>query len=118
MPVGVIMDFTTDRGSEAYDSVMAKMQLGGHLPDGALFHAAGPTDDGWRVVDVWQDQATFQAFADQTIGPLTAQEGLPEPAIQFIEVNEMFDQRDGDDGGVTFLQVVRLEGMDRDAFRD
>ena len=118
MPVGVIMDFTTDRGPEAYDNVIEKMDLGGHLPAGAIFHAAGPSGDGWRVVDVWQDQATFQAFAQEKIGPITAEEGLPEPAMQFVEVDEMFDERGGGDGGVTFLQVVRLDGMDRAAFQE
>ncbi|MEU4211776.1 hypothetical protein AB0F13_17515 [Streptomyces sp. NPDC026206] len=30
---------------------------------GLLAHAAGPVDGGWRVTDVWESPAAFEAFA-------------------------------------------------------
>jgi hypothetical protein len=37
------------------------------------------TDDGLRVVDVWEDRATFDKFAEEKIGPIGAEVGLPNP---------------------------------------
>jgi hypothetical protein len=44
--------------------------------DGILSHAAGPTDDGWVVVDVWESEEAFQRFGE-VIGPLLEEEGMP-----------------------------------------
>lgn len=115
MAVAVIMDFAGG-DADAYDRVIDRMQLGDHTPAGAIFHAAGPYEDGWRVVDVWEDAPTFQAFAENQIGPHAGAEGFPDPAMQFVEVDEMFDERAGGDGGVTLLQVVRLP-IDGETFR-
>lgn len=114
MPVCFILDFPG--GSlDQYDRVMERMQLGDELPQGAVFHAAGASGDDLRVVDVWESDEAFQRFADSEIGPHTAAEGIAPPQITRIEVNEVRDARElGDE--VAFLQVVRLPGIDRDAF--
>jgi hypothetical protein len=114
MAVGIIMDFPGGHAGQ-YDAVQDGMQLGGVAPPGAIFHAAGPTDTGWRVVDVWESAEQFQEFATERIAPLSQQHGLPEPGIQMFEVADSFDQR-GD--GIGFIQVVRLDGMDRATFED
>ena len=117
MPVGVIMDFAGGDAA-AYDRVLERMGLEpGVTPDGALFHAAGPYEEGWRVVDVWQDQETFGHFAETQIGPHAGAEGFPEPKIQFVPVDELFDQRDSGQE-MKHLQVVRLTGMDKATFQD
>ena len=116
MPVGVLMDFAGGDAA-AYDRVIERMGLqDGVTPPGAIFHAAGPYADGWRVFDVWNDQETFGKFAETQIGPHAGAEGFPEPSMQFIPVDEMFDERGGAD--MTHLQVVRLDGMTAEAFRD
>jgi hypothetical protein len=33
-------------------------------PAGQVFHAGGPTDTGWAVVDVWESQEAFQRFVE------------------------------------------------------
>src|SRR3954447_5171514 len=117
MPVGVIMDFAGGDAA-AYDRVIERMGLqDGVTPDGATFHAAGPYEGGWRVVDVWEDQATFGQFAETQIGPQAGAEGFPEPSIQFIPIDEMYDERDSDQE-MTHLQIVRLTGMDKEGFQD
>ena len=80
MAVGLILDFkggTLDQ----YDQILEKMDLGGKVPPGAIFHWAAATDDGIRVVDVWEDRATFEKFAEEKIGPLSAEVGAPQPEI-------------------------------------
>jgi hypothetical protein len=41
----------------------------------------GESEDGIRVVDVWEDRATFDKFAEEQIGPFSAEVGAPEPEI-------------------------------------
>ncbi len=81
MAVAVEMDF---KGAtlEQYDQVMSLMSLDDgtrHSPPGALFHWVAKTDDGIRVVDVWETMEQFDAFAEREIGPCTQQVGIPAP---------------------------------------
>jgi len=112
VPVSFILDFAS--GSlDDYDGVLADMQLGGHTPPNALYHAAGARDGGMRVWDTWESDAAFQEFAETKIGPITQAHGLPEPTIERIELAEA---RSGTDAPATFVQIVRLDGVDGDAF--
>lgn len=80
MPVAVVLDF--EGGTlEQYDEVIAKMGFrpGGPGGPGGLFHWVTATDNGIRVTDVWQSREQFQRFADEKIGPLTAEAGIPSP---------------------------------------
>ena len=48
---------------------------------GILSHAAGPTDKGFRVVDVWESEEAFQRFGG-VIGPILQEVGFPgEPQL-------------------------------------
>jgi quinol monooxygenase YgiN len=116
MATAIIMDFAGGTADQ-YDAVIEKMDLGGKNAEGAVFHVAGPTDDGWRVVDVWEDMDAFHAFAQEKIGPHTQEAGLPEPKLQFVEVAELFDERAGGTGGITHFQVVRAP-IDAEAFEE
>src|SRR4029079_18395629 len=80
MAVAIVMDFegaTLDQ----YDQVIEKMGLtpGGGTPPGAISHFVTATDNGIRVVDVWEDQATFDRFAEEQIGPYSAEAGIDGP---------------------------------------
>jgi len=49
--------------------------------DGILLHIAGPTEDGWRVIDVWESEEAFQRFGE-VIGPILQDVGFPgEPKV-------------------------------------
>ena len=37
--------------------------LGGSMPTGLILHVAGPTDEGFRVVGVWESEAAWHRFA-------------------------------------------------------
>ncbi len=62
-----------------YDEVMRLMDLGEAAPEGALFHWVAATDDGIKVVDVWETMEQFDAFARENIGPNTQKAGVPGP---------------------------------------
>ena len=78
MAVGMIYDF---KGAtlDQYDQVVEKMDLGGKSEPGSLFHWVAETDDGIRVVDVWEDRAKFDKFGEEKVGPITQEVGLPNP---------------------------------------
>jgi len=68
---------------EQYQEVGARLTGGSALNslsdwprEGILSHAAGPTEDGWRVVDVWESEEAFQRFGE-VIGPILQEVGLP-----------------------------------------
>ena len=86
MPTAFILDF--EGGTlDQYDEVIEKMDLGGKSAPGGIFHWVAQTDDGIRVVDVWEKPEVFQAFSEEKIGPITAEVGLSEPAVATYEVH-------------------------------
>ena len=114
MPVAFMLDFP-DGSLRQYDLVMEKMQLGGELPPGALFHVVAERPGGGiRAFDVWESDAAFQQFADAKIRPLTAEAGLLPPEILRVEIENIRDAGKPR-GTMTFFQVVRLD-FDADAF--
>jgi hypothetical protein len=74
-----------DRLNEAIDP-------DGNPPDGLLFHASGPVDGGWGVLDFWESRAHFDTFAAERIGPAMATLGVPggPPDIHEFPVHEHF----------------------------
>jgi hypothetical protein len=114
MAITYIMDF--DGGTrEIYDAILADMDLGGKMPAHGLFHGAGATDGGWRVVDVWESAEAFDEFSRAKIGPLSAKHGMAPPRVRSFEVANV---REGEPGAVTFLQVVTIPGVDAGGFAD
>ena len=92
MAVAIVMDFpgaTLDQ----YDAVLDGMGLEhrGSPPPGAIFHFVTRTDDGIRVIDIWEHQEDFDRFAQEQIGPQTQQAGFPgPPAMTVHEVHNYF----------------------------
>ena len=88
MPVAVEMNF---RGATLaqYDQVIEKMGLtrGGATPPGAISHWAAKTDDGLRVVDVWESKEAYERFAQEQIGPYSREVGIAAPEISFYDVH-------------------------------
>ncbi|MEO8967318.1 MAG: hypothetical protein ABI355_06875 [Solirubrobacteraceae bacterium] len=89
MAVGIIMAFK-DATLAQYDEVTAKMGMtpGGAGGPGSLFHWVEKTDDGIRVINVWETKAQFAKFGDEQIGPLMQEVGFPAPPeVTFHEVH-------------------------------
>ena len=88
MAVAIEMDF---KGAtiDQYDQVIDNMGLtGGSTPPGAISHWVAKTDDGIRVVDVWETKDVFDRFAADQIGPYTREAGMSEePEIRVYDVH-------------------------------
>lgn len=91
MPILMVHD-SPGATQEQYEQVGARL-TGGHglksLSDwpveGILSHTAGPTDDGWRVIDVWESEEAFQRFGEK-IGPVLEELGYPgQPQIFAVD---------------------------------
>ena len=89
MAVGVVQDFAGGT-LEQYDQVIEKMGLspGGTAPTGNLFHWVTEMEGGVRVTDVWQSREQFEQFAQEQIGPIAAEVGVPNPPeVSYFEVH-------------------------------
>jgi hypothetical protein len=89
MAVAVEMEFA-GATLDQYDQVIEKMELEprGDAPPDCLFHWVAKTDDGIRVVDVWSSREAFDRFADEQIGPFSAEAGIEgPPAISYHELH-------------------------------
>ena len=89
MAVGVQLDF---KGAtlDQYDEVVRKMGFtpGGKGAPGGISHFVVKTDDGIRVTDVWDSKESFEKFAQEKIGPLTQEVGIPGPPVTtFLDVH-------------------------------
>ena len=69
MPILMVHD-SPGGTQEQYEQTVARLSdgrglnsLGDWPVDGILSHAAGPTDTGWRVVDVWESAELSSASA-------------------------------------------------------
>jgi hypothetical protein len=88
MAVGVVLEIKGGTLAQ-YDEVLKRMGLspGGTTPPGGQFHWVAETDDGLIIVDVWESREAFDKFAAEKIGPLSAEVGLPAPALTYHEIH-------------------------------
>jgi hypothetical protein len=55
---------------EQYTTALAAVHpAGGGLPAGQIFHAAGPSADGWTIVAVFDTKESWEQFRDQILVP-------------------------------------------------
>jgi hypothetical protein len=72
---------------EQYDTLIARMDLGGRSAPGVLYHWAAPTATGMRAVDVYENREAADRLAQERLGPLVAALGLPMPEISEFDVH-------------------------------
>ena len=61
-----------------YEQVNGKVMSEGRLPDGCQLHVAGPIDQGWRVITVWDSQEKFDQFRNEKLIPALREAGGEE----------------------------------------
>jgi hypothetical protein len=77
---------------EQFDAVNKHIDPMGNPPTGILFHASGPIEGGWGVIDFWESRAAFDAF-ESRIGDAVAAVGIEmqgPPDVKEFPVHEMF----------------------------
>ena len=88
MAVAVTVDIAGGTEKQ-YEQVIATVFPEGELPEGWLVHVAGPTENGWRVLNVVPSQEEFEAFARERLLPATQAVGDPTPQVTFFPVHRL-----------------------------
>jgi hypothetical protein len=81
MAYAFVQDFASSW--EQYELVAAALVE--PAPAGLILHVAGPTDEGFRVIDVWENEQAWQRFRAERLAPAIAALGgpaRPEPTFR------------------------------------
>jgi hypothetical protein len=80
----VIVNEMEGGGQDLYDQVNPKVLEGGNLPDGCQLHIAGPYENGWRVITVWDSEEKFQQFREEKLIPAIQEAGGEDRIVPSI----------------------------------
>jgi hypothetical protein len=61
-------------------------------PDGLILHLAGPTDEGVRIIGVWESEEAWQRFRSERLDPAIAALGgpaRPEPTFRDLHPEQV-----------------------------
>jgi hypothetical protein len=87
MPYAIAYDFAGGT-QEQYEKTIEAVHGGpgiAHLPDGQIFHAAGPIEGGWRIFAVHDTKESWERFRDDTLMPKVQagiEGALPGPPVE------------------------------------
>ncbi len=69
---------------EQYDAIVAKVHNpDGSLPEGQLHHFAGPTDDGFLVVALWESKTLNDQFQERLFPVIAEMDNPPPPPTEW-----------------------------------
>jgi hypothetical protein len=69
MAYGIVHQFKGGTKEQYEASIAAVHPADGGLPAGQVFHAAGPSADGWTIVAVHDSRASWETFRDDILMP-------------------------------------------------
>jgi hypothetical protein len=69
MAYGVVHQFAGGTEDQYNASIAAVHPADGSLPAGQVFHAAGPSADGWTIVAIHDSKESWEQFRDGTLMP-------------------------------------------------
>lgn len=79
---------------EQYERVMTEVHKAG-TPSGSLFHGAGPIENGYRFVEVWESQQAADAFYNSELYHAATTGLNNEPKILMVWPVEGIDAGSG-----------------------
>jgi hypothetical protein len=69
---------------EQYDEVISKLGI----PEEAHVHIAGPTENGWNVIEVWDSEEEIDRYMTEGgLGQALQDAQVPQPNIRQFEVH-------------------------------
>lgn len=69
MAYAIVHQFPGGTKEQYEKSVATVHPSDGSLPDGQIFHAAGPSDGGWTIIAVHDSQESWEQFRDDVLMP-------------------------------------------------
>ena len=64
--------FVQDIAASWHDYQQVAASLVEPAPTGLILHAAGPTDEGVRIIAIWDDERAWQRFRNERLEPAIA----------------------------------------------
>ena len=94
MAYGIVHKFAGGTKEQYEASIAAVHPQDGSLPKGQLYHAAGPSADGWTIVAVHESRENWEEFRDGTLMPRMTEGiaggfGAPPEETEFEIDNEV-----------------------------
>jgi hypothetical protein len=86
----VVVNEIEGGNQDFYDQVNPKVMPGGQLPDGCQVHVAGPVDNGWRVITVWDSEEQFQQFRNDKLVPAMRETGAEDRIAPHIDTSPVY----------------------------
>ena len=86
MAVGLIFDGSGVSEAQ-YRQVLEQVMRDNRPAPGLLHHAAGPSEDGFCVIEVWESQEALQQFIDERLGQALQEAGINVRPRTFQVVN-------------------------------
>jgi hypothetical protein len=85
MPILVVIELPG--GSAALDEALREAwQTTSDPPVGNRLRLAGPMENGWRVISLWDSREQFQEFMGQRLHLVLGDVGADEPKVTFWEI--------------------------------
>ncbi len=109
MAYAVVHQFPGGTRQQYEASIAAVHPSRDELPKGQIFHAAGPSADGWTIVAVHESRASWEEFRDRVLTPKLQQGvkgGFPTPPQ---EIAFEVDNLQGDEPALrNALETLRI----------
>jgi hypothetical protein len=75
--------------AEQDEAFMKELNVAEDPPAGIRVRMAGPTEDGWRIVGLWDSQEAFDEFRRTRLDPGLERLGRPEPELEFWPIESV-----------------------------
>jgi hypothetical protein len=85
MAYGVVHQFANGTEEQYEASIAAVHPSADRLPEGQVFHAAGPSPGGWTIVAIHESQESWEQFRDGVLLPRMAagiEGGFTAPPVE------------------------------------
>ena len=69
MAYGIVHQFPGGTKEQYEASIAAVHPSRDSLPEGQIYHAAGPSDGGWTIIAVHDSRESWETFRDGTLMP-------------------------------------------------
>ena len=91
MSIGVI--FTGEGMTQAqYDEVCQEVMPDNRPVRGLLFHAGGPGEAGWRVIEVWESQEAAETFFAGKLDAAFQRANIAADKTEFFQVHNVIQR--------------------------
>jgi hypothetical protein len=86
----VIVNEIEGGSQDFYEQINPKVMPEGKLPAGCQLHIAGPVENGWRVITVWDSDEKFQEFRTEKLIPAMQEAGGEDRIAPRIGTNPVY----------------------------